>query len=233
MTASQKDAPAMSGTIIQAFASPIARIAYPFAEGVNEQLADLVLTRLYQVENNHTYKVETSADMADWGEPLIDALSAWVLQVAGRFVETVTGRSLQDAFLEGVARDRNTFNGLRDAGDPGTVSIVASRSWASLYTKGSHHPAHFHPNTALSAIYYVQAPQTCDIDLLDPRPHLDYFDPGIQIADEGRNLRLRCRPGELLLFPGWLKHSVPEFDGESIRISMSWNLTYDVAASDS
>lgn len=57
MTVSQKDASAMSGTIIQAFASPIARIAYPFAEGVNEQLADLVLTRLYQVENNHTYNV--------------------------------------------------------------------------------------------------------------------------------------------------------------------------------
>lgn len=228
MAARQQQAPGMPGAIIQAFATPIARISYPFSDAVNEQLADLILTRMYHVDNHIAFKAETSADMAEWGEPLIDALSSWVLQTAGRFIEAVTGKSLQDAYLEGIARDRKTFNGVNETPDPGTFSIMASRSWSSIYAKGSIHPSHFHPNTALAAIYYVQSPDTCDIDLQDPRPNLDYFDPGIQIADEGRNIRLRCRPGELLLFPAWLKHSVPEFTGDSPRISMSWNLSYQV-----
>jgi hypothetical protein len=228
MAARQQQAPGVPGTIIQAFASPIARIAYPYSEAVNEQLADLVLARLYQVDNHITFKTETAANMTEWGEPLIDALSSWVVQTASRFVEALAGKSLQEAYLDGVAKDRNSFNGITGEADSGTVSVAITRSWASIYAKGSQHPSHFHPNTALAAIYYVQSPGTCDIDLLDPRPNLDYFDPGIQIADEGRNLRLRCKPGELLLFPGWLKHAVPEFGGDLPRISMSWNLAYQV-----
>ncbi|GHF76748.1 hypothetical protein GCM10018790_63550 [Kitasatospora xanthocidica] len=93
---------------------------------------------------------------------------------------------------------------------------------------GDHHEAHFHPNTAIAAIYYVEVPGTCDLDLIDPRANIDYFDPGITFAGEGRNFRLRCAPGELVLFPGWLKHAVPEFHDDSVRISMSWNLSYNI-----
>jgi hypothetical protein len=230
VAAEQQGSSALSGTIMQAFATPIARITYPHALAFNEELAAVVLARLYQVDNQFTYKVETSPDLTQWGEPTVDSLTAWVLKGARRFVETVTGRGLEEAYVAGVARDRRTFNAVGDTEELGDVSIVATRSWASVYAKGSRHPGHFHPNTAIAAIYYVQASETCDIDLLDPRVNLDYFDPGIQFADEGGTLRLRCKPGELLLFPGWLKHSVPESGGDSLRISISWNLVYQVGS---
>jgi Putative 2OG-Fe(II) oxygenase len=99
-------------------------------------------------------------------------------------------------------------------------STSASRSGCS--------PRQTPPATALTAIYYVHAPHACELDLLDPRANVDYFDPGIAIAGEGSRVRLRCSPGELLLFPGWVKHAVPEFDEDGVRISISWNLGYKI-----
>jgi hypothetical protein len=220
-----------AGTISQAFATPVARIGCPFAEQLNGPLADLVIERLGGVDNKFGYKTETSADMTSWREPVIDSLSGWVLRTAREFVETVSGRPLEEAFAVSRAADWGTFNTAEEAtssDDTATVSIVAGRSWASVYRRGDRHPAHFHPNTAISAIYYVHGSDLCELDLIDPRANIDYFDPGILFAGEGRNVRLRCAPGELVLFPGWLKHSVPEFDGDGLRISMSWNLAYTV-----
>jgi uncharacterized protein (TIGR02466 family) len=34
------------------------------------------------------------------------------------------------------------------------------------------------------------------------------------------------KPGRLLIFPAWLKHSVPANDGQTERISISFNLMF-------
>lgn len=218
-------APAGDGSIIQAFATPVARATFPLAEQLNEQFVGIVLGKLTEVDNKFTFKAETSADMTRWGEPLIDRLTAWVLNMARDYVQTVTGQPLGDLYAQATAADQETVNSGPAEGTR-SLSIVAARSWASVYRAGDRHDAHFHPNTAIAAIYYVQAPDVCELDLLDPRSGIDYFDPGLQFAGEGRNLRLRCQPGELVLFPGWLKHAVPPFHGDGLRISLSWNLGY-------
>ncbi|MEU4807005.1 putative 2OG-Fe(II) oxygenase [Actinosynnema sp. NPDC023587] len=222
---------ARPGTITRAFATPVARIGCPFGDQLNGPLTDLVLRRLGLVENKFSYKSETSADMASWCEPVVDSLTGWVLQTAREFVETVGGHPLSAVFTASRARDANTFNtAASDRVDLSSeeVTVAASRSWASVYRRGDQHPAHFHPNTAIAAIYYVHGPGSCELDLIDPRSNVDYFDPGILFAGEGQNIRLRCVPGELVLFPGWLKHSVPRFDGDGVRISLSWNLVYSL-----
>lgn len=212
-----------AGTITQAFSTPIARIPCPFAEEVNPALVDSVLARLENVENLFSYKVETAADLIDWGEEATDRISSWVLRMARQFTEKVVGRPLEQAFSDGRA------NAVGATKDQLSVTVGAGRSWASVYRRGDRHEAHFHPNTALSAIYYVTAPDACELDLLDPRSNIGYYDPGITFAGEGHTIRLRCRPGELVLFPGWLKHAVPEFEDDSLRISLSWNVGFSVS----
>jgi len=97
---------------------------------------------------------------------------------------------------------------------------------------GDAHEPHIHPNTAIAAVYYVAAgaARACAIDLYDPRIAAEYFDPGIRLAAEGDRMRLHCAPGELLLFPGWVRHGVPRYDDGGIRVSMSWNLYFAVQA---
>lgn len=208
--------------IMQTFATPVARITWPHADQFNGELADVLLSRLDPRNSQLAYKSETS-DMTRWGDPTVDAVTTWVLRVARQFVETVSGRRLEDAFAEAAV---TAGGGTAGAAGRGLVSVVVGRSWASVYHKGDHHEAHFHPNTALTAIYYVEAPGVCELDLLDPRPNIDYYDSGLTLAGEGHRVRLRCKPGDLVLFPGWLKHSVPEFQEEAVRISLSWNLNY-------
>ncbi|GAA2507700.1 TIGR02466 family protein [Winogradskya humida] len=203
----QSSAPA--AVIAQTFSTPVARIPRPYAEAINGILTELVLAKAQAAGSTYTYKSETLSDLMQWDDPTVTALTDWTLQMAGQFVRTV-GRKQSGTELP-------------------DFTVVVGSAWASVYRKGDQHESHFHPNTALTAIYYVTAPTTCELDLLDPRANIDYFDPGISIAGEGSRVRLRSSPGELVLFPGWVKHAVPEFDEDGTRISISWNLGYDIA----
>jgi uncharacterized protein (TIGR02466 family) len=72
--------------------------------------------------------------------------------------------------------------------------------WATVHTQGSAHRTHFHENSGLSGVYYVQVPcGSGGIAFYDPRGGRPPFtsthkhDP---------------KEGELLVFPSWLQHSV-------------------------
>lgn len=206
--------------VSQLFATPVARVRCPFADDVNPSLAAAVSRREGARVKDFGYKRETAGEFTAWGGSDAARLSGWVCSVAGKFVESLTGMPLTKAFTHSLAREGEQLAG------EASVSVGVTRSWASLYREGDLHEPHFHPNTALSAVYYVAAPGVCEIDLLDPRPAVDYYDPGICLAGESHRVRLACTPGELIVFPGWLKHAVPPFTGEETRISIAWNLNY-------
>lgn len=205
---------ASAAKLLNLFATPAARIPCPFAEAVNGPLVDAVRRRMASEVKDLAFKSETAGNLADWEEPEARRLTAWVLTMARSFVETVRHRPLHE---------------LVSAAAPEDVEVKALRSWASVYRGGDHHAAHSHPNTAIAAIYYVASGGACELDLLDPRANVDYFDPGITFAAEGQIVRLSCLPGELVLIPGWMKHSVPEYGDGDVRVSIAWNLAYSFA----
>lgn len=213
---------ATRSTVAQLFATPVARTPCPFAGEVNDVLAGRVTAVAGGGVKDFGYKQETAGELTAWAGPDAIRLSRWVCKVAGAFVESLTGAPLAETLSRSQRREGER------AGDVRTVSVGVTRSWASLYRAGDRHEPHFHPNTALSAVYYVAAPGLCEIDLLDPRPAVDYYDPGITLAGESHRVRLACPPGELLVFPGWLKHAVPPFQDEEPRISIAWNLNYSL-----
>ena len=183
----------------------------PVCSGLERPLAARIQTELENGGKALPYKMETHGDLSDWADPLVNRLTRWVLRAATAFVEAARGESLDQAV---------------QATRPGAARIVTLRSWASVYRFGDHHNAHFHPNTAIAAIYYVASPGICELDLVDPRANVDYYDPGITFGHEGSSIRVTCLPGDLLLLPGWLKHTVPSFADEGVRISIAWNLGY-------
>ncbi|GAA2377408.1 hypothetical protein GCM10010417_47940 [Streptomyces carpaticus] len=220
VSAATESRAAAQATISQMFSTPVARIACPYAEEWNARLARLALEGEESTVLDFGYKRE-SPDLSRWGAPAQE-LTRWVGRMCRQLVEQLTGRSLVEAYAASRGREGGIAGGAE-------VGVTASRSWASVYRRGDRHEAHFHPNTAWSAIYYVSAPGVCELDLLDPRPFVDYFDPGIALAGEDHRVRLRCAPGDLVLFPGWLRHAVPVFEDDAARISLSWNLNYAVA----
>uniref|UniRef100_A0AAU3H3V8 2OG-Fe(II) oxygenase family protein n=1 Tax=Streptomyces sp. NBC_01401 TaxID=2903854 RepID=A0AAU3H3V8_9ACTN len=213
---------AAKATISQMFSTPVARVSFPGAGEVAAPLTERILQRTGALSKDFGYKTETAGELTRWGgEPAV-RLTHWVCAAAGRFVESLTGQSLSEAFERSAGREGEARGGERQ------VRVAASRSWASVYHSGDRHEAHFHPNTALSAVYYVTAPGLCELHFMDPRPNVDYYDAGISLAGDSHRTRVTCKPGELVIFPGWLRHSVPSFHEESARISIAWNLNYTV-----
>mmetsp|Transcript_55873 Transcript_55873/g.111983 ORF Transcript_55873/g.111983 Transcript_55873/m.111983 type:complete len:450 (+) Transcript_55873:115-1464(+) len=86
--------------------------------------------------------------------------------------------------------------------------------WISVHQGTSEHASHAHLDARLSAVYYVQVPESSDhtISFWDPRgvsPHLNLRLPqGLTAPPFHEPFAHHPQAGELLIFPSWLMHSV-------------------------
>lgn len=108
-------------------------------------------------------------------------------------------------------------------------SFLITGCWANVGPPGSEHPLHTHPNNYLSGVYYPQVPAGGDvIGFRDPRPETNIIAPHIEKKTEFnvRAVVLPVRPGSLLMFPSWFPHYVPPNQGDSERVSISFNIMF-------
>jgi uncharacterized protein (TIGR02466 family) len=102
--------------------------------------------------------------------------------------------------------------------------LVITQCWANRNPKGSKHHEHVHPNSIISGVMYFQINEK-----LPPIQFSKERQDGMKLNPEKYNyinsesFMLPCKPGELILFPSSLKHSVPINQGEEDRISVSFN----------
>ncbi|MCD4525039.1 putative 2OG-Fe(II) oxygenase [Nocardioides sp. cx-173] len=213
--------------LLRLFATPVIIVPCPFAETLDAALGELVSRAVDDTPQQVVGKSETFDDFDSWDHPAATALTTWVLGMATQYVEVCLGQTLQSAWnathgLRGAAF--NEREARREAPRP---SIAVGRSWASVYDRADAHERHFHPNTPVAAIYYAAFPAgSRAVVVHDPRSNLDYFNPGVTFADEGIGVELPVRQGSLVMFPGWLQHSVPVHEVDQRRIAVSYNLVY-------
>jgi len=105
--------------------------------------------------------------------------------------------------------------------------MVITGCWGNINPPGAYHPTHHHPNNYLSGVYYVAVPPVGSRLLLqDPRPSMIMPRPRQYTRMTANAADAESKPGRLLIFPAWLKHSVPANDGTTERISISFNLMF-------
>ena len=102
--------------------------------------------------------------------------------------------------------------------------LVITQCWANRNPKGSNHHEHVHPNSIISGVMYFQineksppiqfSKEKQDGMKLNPIKYNNY---------NSETFMLPCKPGELIMFPSSLKHSVPTNQSEEERISVSFN----------
>ena len=148
-----------------------------------------------------------------------------------RHIKAACSRYLSEWNLPpAMATDDSELNGIRQA-------------WFSIHSNGSDHTTHVHYDSRLAAVYY---PQVRDGDsrlvFEDPRG-AHYNDQTAQDCDSAKvegcspvpfpfapfagNRHYHApREGDLVIFPGWLYHSVEAtpVDLEGYRVSLSFNL---------
>lgn len=109
---------------------------------------------------------------------------------------------------------------------------IRFNSWVNINPKGSYNKPHSHLNTTifLSGVYYLKVPEgSGDIKFYDPRGHWirgmrdhKFFYNGITY------LTYSPKVDELILFPSWLEHDVSENTGDGERISIAFNVSFDM-----
>ena len=102
-------------------------------------------------------------------------------------------------------------------------------AWANVSGPGAFNMPHVHGGTYWAAVYYVRVGEGegGQLVLHDPRmPGLRMHAPGVHFKNLGPEIKAEIKPEEglLVLFPGWLSHSVEPWQGSGERISVAMNI---------
>ena len=110
------------------------------------------------------------------------------------------------------------------------VKLRITQSWLNFSKTGETHHQHSHPNSYISAVFYAQTNPDDKIHFVSPTHHPFSGDMmQVQIPTEkynSYNSKTWWMPASkyrLYLFPSTLRHYVDPVQGDSVRISMSFN----------
>ena len=104
-----------------------------------------------------------------------------------------------------------------------SLQLFISNIWFNINKPHDYNIAHYHPNSAFSGIVYIQCEPNSSIyfehDTL--KNHYPFKTNSDLFADK---LQIYPSNGRLIVFPSWIKHSVPSNQSDSERISIAFNM---------
>lgn len=189
------------------FFTPLVRFALPEAASLNPALlAEIAALRAADpgVRRSNRAGWHSRDDLFDRREPALAHLAARLREAA-----LAATRQLAPAPLEGMA--------------------LQCEGWVNVNPPGGFNTPHDHPGWMWSGTYYVAVPDALAadptagcIEFLDSRTNLRVL-PHLDAAFlEGKHT-VRPQPGQLLLFPSYLRHWVHPGAGPGERVSVAFN----------
>jgi uncharacterized protein (TIGR02466 family) len=104
------------------------------------------------------------------------------------------------------------------------LSLYVTQSWFNFADKGEFHHIHYHPNSFLSGVFYVDTdPDTDRITFYNPLPKHFRVNSQHYTPFNSRDWWIPVKPGMLVIFPSFLDHNVPCVKHASTRISLAFN----------
>lgn len=104
------------------------------------------------------------------------------------------------------------------------LQFYVTQSWINYTQPGQSHHKHFHTNSLVSGVLYINAIREIDrIYFYRPPP------AGISVGNQDQNWYtadswfFSVGSGDLILFPSNLTHGVEEVEGRHVRVSLSFN----------
>jgi uncharacterized protein (TIGR02466 family) len=197
--------------LIPLYPTQLLRRRFPEMEETNRQLAALIKS------------IEASEPNADDGTTTEGGYqtSAELLKrdhPALNIVKKHIGESVQ-AYADLLIRQECSVQ-------PSRVEFILW-GWAVVLRAGNTQGLHVHPEAHISGVYYVSAPAPAlqkgqddgKISFYDPRPRANMN----QLVRQITRHRESPVPGDMVLFPSWLEHSVASFQGPGERICIAFN----------
>lgn len=137
-------------------------------------------------------------------------------------------RILSDPRLKSIAEF--CYNGLSFYKDQifkpeNEVHIYITQSWLNKTVKGAAHHVHYHRNSLLSGVFYVNAEWGKDrifFESRSPEPIL-HMPAKEWTVDNSTIWHVPVRTGDLVLFPSYIRHYVDNNEHDHERISLAFD----------
>ncbi|MBS38361.1 MAG: hypothetical protein CMO26_20860 [Thiotrichales bacterium] len=99
--------------------------------------------------------------------------------------------------------------------------------WVNVYDTTNSQEVHRHPNSVFSGIYYVKAPPGSAPTLFHSEVSDVMLDPPImeQTPLNSQVTPVEARPGRMVVFRSWLRHSVLPSQINEDRVTIAFNAT--------
>tara|TARA_B100000953_G_scaffold238303_1_gene199779 strand:+ start:305 stop:967 length:663 start_codon:yes stop_codon:yes gene_type:complete len=93
------------------------------------------------------------------------------------------------------------------------INYYITQSWLSITNPGEWHPAHTHPNSIISGVFYIDTEEDDIITFIDPNSKVKSY----PLESEPKEINMWNSPecyfgvenNLLVLFPSWMTHQVP------------------------
>tara|TARA_B100001175_G_scaffold247588_1_gene214336 strand:+ start:823 stop:1437 length:615 start_codon:yes stop_codon:yes gene_type:complete len=192
--------------ILKFFPQPIFKYKIDRYQEWNAQLLDYI----YELKEDHESGIERS-NINGWHSKPFDLKKK---------------NSIQHKFFLNITK--YVFDVLKNYGwkaDP--EKIICSEMWAIINKKNNFNLLHTHPNSYLSAAYYVKAPKNSGNFIIeDPLSVSRHSYPIIETKTEFNTkvAGLDIEEGDLLIFPAYLPHKVGKNNTDEDRVVVSFNI---------
>ena len=106
-------------------------------------------------------------------------------------------------------------------------NIRIREMWAIINKKNDFNVVHTHPNSVLSAAYYVKATKNCGrFQIENPNDAKRHLYPEVANKNELNMVvgGIDVNEGDLIIFPGYLPHKVAKNESDTDRIVISFNV---------
>ena len=134
--------------------------------------------------------------------------------------------SIQNKFVMEITK--YVFDTIKNYGwklDP--TRTIISEMWAIINKPNDFNVIHTHPNSYLSAAYYVKVPKKSGKFVFENPLDVSRHSHPKEEKKTEFNLRvagLEIEEGELLIFPAYLPHKVSENESDEDRVVISFNI---------
>jgi uncharacterized protein (TIGR02466 family) len=105
------------------------------------------------------------------------------------------------------------------------IKLVLTQSWLNYSKPNEYHHQHYHPNSIISGVFYINADKKIDEIEFVKQELSRFFELKTNKINDYNTYDVTFTVGkyDLLLFPSTLFHRVPPVKGNETRISLAFN----------
>ncbi len=177
---------------------------------INEQLIPLFSKPMFKT----TIEPKVDLSVVNWIENYTNYISD-----NQQILELPEFKELKDSIEEKL---KTYFYGIMNASPD--CEIYITESWMNKTEKGQSHHRHWHPNSILSGIVSIstEAAGGATIFITSGYDTIEYdiIEPNLY---NSKRWGINLNSGDMLIFPSAVEHLVEEYQGDTPRITLSFN----------